>query len=198
MRLRIACSLLAIVALASLACAAGASARSARTGQAAPQTFAFSPDEVAPPTICPGQTATDLSAEEQVGVMLCMTNYARGVHGLRALSPSPQLNHAAEQKSSDIVSCDEFSHEACGRQFTYWEQRFGYLKGCWKTAENIAWGTGDQSTVGVIFQAWLESPEHHENILGPYRQIGIGMRTGGLEGHEDAAIWTQDFGSHQC
>jgi uncharacterized protein YkwD len=198
MRLRNSYLVLTIVALASLAGAAGASARSARTGEGAPRSYAFSAEEVAPPTICPGQTATNLSSEEQVGVMLCMTNYARAVHGLRPLSFSRQLDRAAEQKSSDIVSCDEFSHEACGRQFTFWEQRYGYLKGCWKTAENIAWGTGDQSTVGVIFQAWLESPEHHENILGPYRQIGIGLRTGGIEGHEDAAIWTQDFGSHQC
>jgi uncharacterized protein YkwD len=198
MRLRISYLILAIVVLGSLVLAAAASARSASSGARAPQTYAFSAGEVAPPTACPGQTAAGLSAEEQVGVMLCMTNYARGTHGLRPLSLSPQLNRAAEQKSSDIVSCDEFSHEACGRQFTFWEQRFGYLKGCWKTAENIAWGTGDQSSVQVIFQAWLESPEHHENILGPYRQIGIGVRDGGIEGHEEAAIWTQDFGSHQC
>jgi uncharacterized protein YkwD len=198
MRLRISYLVLTIVALASLAFAAGASARSARSGATPPRSYAFSPNEVAPPTMCPGQSTPNLSAEEQVGVMLCLTNYARGIHGLRPLTFSGQLNRAAEQKSSDIVSCDEFSHEACGRKFTFWEQHYGYLKGCWKTAENIAWGTGDQSTVGVIFQAWLESPEHHENILGPYRQIGIGVRDGGIEGHEEAAIWTQDFGSHQC
>jgi uncharacterized protein YkwD len=103
------------LALASLAFAAGAGARAARPGEQAPRSYAFSVEEVAPPTTCPGQAATGLSAEEQVGVMLCMTNYARGVHGLRPLSLSGQLNHAAEQKSSDIVSCDEFSHEACGR-----------------------------------------------------------------------------------
>src|ERR1700742_147659 len=119
MRLRISYLFLTIVALASLAGAASASARSARTGEGAPRSYAFSVEEVAPPTTCPGQTATDLSGEEQIGVMLCMTNYARAVHGLRPLSLSRQLNHAAEQKSADIVSCDEFSHEACGRQFTF-------------------------------------------------------------------------------
>jgi len=47
-------------------------------------------------------------------------------------------------------------------------------------------------------QAWLESPEHHANILGPYKEIGIGVNVGELEGREGAAVWTQDFGSHKC
>lgn len=177
-----------VVALISLVFVAGASAHS----------FPFRGEEVAPPSVCPGQAATNLSAEQQAAVMLCMTNYARGVNGMSPLSLSRQLGRAAEQKSADIVGCDEFSHEACGRPFSFWIQRYGYLKGCWRAAENIAWGTGAYATVGSIFTAWLESPEHHANILGPYREIGIGLRDGGLEGNEDAAVWTQDFGSHKC
>ena len=180
-------ALSAIAALA-LAIAPAASARS----------FAFHASEVAPAAVCPGQTVGGMSAEEQVGVMFCMTNYARSVNGLAAVSQSRLLGRAAEQKSTDIVGCDEFSHEACGRPFTFWDKRYGYLKGCWKAGENIAWGTGQYSTVGSIFTAWLQSPEHHENILGPYSEIGIGLRVGDLEGNEEAAVWTQDFGSHKC
>jgi uncharacterized protein YkwD len=158
----------------------------------------FSGTEVAPLETCQNQTDPELSAAEQAEVMLCMTNYARAANGMRPLSTSRPLGRAAEQKSADIVNCDEFSHEACGRPFTFWDQRFGYLKGCWKAAENIAWGTGTDASVREIFTAWLESPEHHANILGPYREIGIGLRVGEIEGHEEAAIWTQDFGSHKC
>jgi uncharacterized protein YkwD len=181
-------SYLVLTVLVSLVFASAASARS----------FPFRGDEVAPAAVCPGQTATELSGEEQAAVMLCMTNYARSVNRLAPLSGSRQLQHAAEQKSSDILTCDDFTHEACGRPFQYWDQRFGYLKGCWKAGENIAWGTGTYSTVGAIFTAWLESPEHHANILGPYREVGIALRVGDLEGNEDAAVWTQDFGSHKC
>ena len=199
MRTRFSYLVLAIgLAVVPLALAATASARSASTVPASQQTFAFSGEEVAPPSTCPGQTVVGLSAEEQVGVMLCMTNYARGVNGLAPLTLSRQLGRAAEQKSTDILGCDEFSHEACGRPFQFWIQRYGYLKGCWRAAENIAWGTGTESTVGAIFTAWLESPEHHENILGPYKEIGIGLEVGDLEGNEEAAVWTQDFGSHKC
>jgi uncharacterized protein YkwD len=189
---------LAVVAIAALAFAGVAGARGISTGPRSQKSFSFSVEEVAPASICPGQTATDLSAEEQAGVVLCMTNYARGANGLAPLSLSHPLGRAAEQKSTDIVGCDEFSHEACGRPFQFWIQHYGYLKGCWRAAENIAWGTGSYSTVGSIFTAWLESPEHHENILGPYREIGIGVRDGEVEGEEDAAVWTQDFGSHKC
>jgi uncharacterized protein YkwD len=190
--------LVAALAVAALVFAGVASARGVSTGQPTQKSFAFSNEEVAPPSACPGQTATGLSADEQAGVMLCMTNFARATHGMGPLSLNRQLAHAAEQKSSDILGCDEFSHEACGRPFQFWIQKYGYLKGCWRAAENIAWGTGSYATVGSIFTAWLESPEHHANILGPYKEIGIALREGDIEGYEDAAVWTQDFGSHKC
>ena len=179
---------LGLVAALALAFAPGASARS----------IAFHASEVAPAPVCPGQTTAGMSPEEQVGVMLCMTNYARSVNGMPPLTQSRPLGMAAEGKSADIISCDEFSHEACGRPFTFWDKKYGYLKGCWKAGENIAWGTGNLSTVGSIFTAWLQSPEHHENILGPYKEIGIGLQVGDLEGNEEASVWTQDFGSHKC
>jgi hypothetical protein len=34
-----------------------------------------------------------------------------------------------------------------------------------------------------------------ENILGPYEEIGIGLRVGGLEGNAGAHVWAQDFGA---
>ncbi|HVW48450.1 MAG TPA: CAP domain-containing protein [Solirubrobacterales bacterium] len=179
---------ISLVVVLALVLAPGASARS----------FAFHADEVAPAEVCPGQQVEGMSPEEQVGVMLCLTNYARAVDGLAPLGVSRQLGRAAEGRSGDIIDCDDFSHEACGRPFTFWDRRFGYLRGCWKAGENIAWGTGAYATVGAIFTAWLQSPEHHQNILGPYREIGIGLRVGELEGNEGAAVWTQDFGSHKC
>ena len=190
------CLLLAFVASLLLAAVADAGVRSGRSNLGGAPVF--SANEVAPVEVCPNQTNPGLSAEEQAATMLCMTNYARGVNGLGALRLSRPLGRAAAQKSSDIIGCDEFSHYACGRDFDFWVQKFGYLRGCWKVGENIAWGTGSYSTVRSIFTHWLESTEHHENILGPYKEIGIGLRVGQLESYEGAAVWTQDFGSHQC
>ena len=107
------------------------------------------------------------------------------------------FSKSSARKSADIIRCDQFSHEACSREFTYWFRRVGFFSDpCWRAAENIAWGTGGFGTVRSIFSAWIHSPDHRENILGPYREVGIGVDAGGLDGHPDAQVWTQHFGAH--
>ena len=86
--------------------------------------------------------------------------------GLEPLFAPSSLARAAARKSGDILRCDEFNHEACGREFTYWIERVGY-KGCgW--AENIAYGTGSLATPRSIFRGWMNSSGHRRNILGAY------------------------------
>jgi uncharacterized protein YkwD len=191
-------SFLLLTAVAALLFSATADARTAHGSRTVTAPPVFSPAEVAPEEVCPNQTNSALSAEEQASVVLCMTNYARSVNGLGPLKPNRELGRAATQKSIDIIGCGEFSHYACGRNFSFWDQKFGYLKGCWKVGENIAWGSGSYATVRSIVTHWLESTEHHENILGPYSEIGIGLRVGELEGFGGAAVWTESFGSHVC
>jgi uncharacterized protein YkwD len=152
---------------------------------------------VAPPSACPhqGNVADPVGVQEQA--MLCMTNFARRHVGAVTFGEASALDRSALDKSEDILRCDSFSHEACGREFTYWMERVGYLdSGCWKAGENIAWGSGVLGTVRSIFVAWIHSPPHRENILGDFRQIGIGLRVGALGAHGGAHVWTQDFGSH--
>jgi uncharacterized protein YkwD len=150
---------------------------------------------LAPPAgaaACPGQTDPNAPARAQIEAMRCLTNFARRGHGLAPLAASAPLNGAAVHKSADVLRCDEFSHEACGRDFTYWIERSGYGGGC--LAENIAWGSGRLASVRSIFRNWMHSPGHRRNILGPYEEIGIGLRIGNLQGYGGAHVWTQDFG----
>lgn len=131
--------------------------------------------------------------------MRCMANYARRASGLEPLTAVPPLNRAADRKAGDIIRCEEFSHEACGREFTYWMARVGYLgDGCWRAAENIAWGTASFASVRAIFRSWIGSNGHRENILGPYAQTGIGLRIGRFQSFRGAHVWVQEFGSHDC
>ena len=80
-----------------------------------------------------------------------------------------QLARAAAQKSADIIGCDEFSHEACGREFTYWMRHFGYLAAAaGGAAENIAWGTGSARDRALDLPAWLalaRPPREHPRRL---------------------------------
>jgi uncharacterized protein YkwD len=152
---------------------------------------------VAPTSVCPNQTDLGDSPAVQERAMRCMTNFARQHDRLGQFGNATALDRSATRKTDDILRCDSFSHFACGRQFTYWMQRSGYLASrCWRAGENIAWGTESDGTVRSIFVAWLHSPEHRANLLGRYSQIGIALSVGNLEGHRKAHVWTQDFGSH--
>jgi len=160
--------LLAVVALALLSSAPGAAAA------------------------CPGQDDADAGATAQERTMLCLVNQARDHRGLDPFAAPPSLARAAAHKSTDILRCDEFSHEACGREFTHWIERSGY-DGC-RLGENIAYGTGSFATPRSIFRGWMNSSGHRRNILGPYDDIGIGLQVGRLERSGGAHVWTQHFG----
>jgi uncharacterized protein YkwD len=152
---------------------------------------------IAPPLACPDQDDLKASAEVQEQAMLCMTDFARKRAGLEELSDAQELDLSARGKQEDILRCDSFSHFACGREFTYWMQETGYIAAaCWRAGENLAWGTAEYGTVRAIFQAWMRSPGHRQNILGNYSQIGISVGIGTLAGRAGARVWTQHFGSH--
>lgn len=142
---------------------------------------------------CPGQGEAGASAGAQEKAMLCLVNHARTGRGLVPLAAPGSLARAADRKSSDILRCDEFSHEACGREFTYWFDRVGY-RGC-REGENIAYAGGSHATPRTIFKLWMRSSGHRRNILGPYRDIGIGLRLGKLGDVAGAHVWTQEFGA---
>jgi uncharacterized protein YkwD len=152
---------------------------------------------IAPASACADQADLSAPAAVQERAMRCMTDFARARMGMGGLGDAAELDRSARDKADDILRCDSFSHYACGRQFTYWMERVGYIPArCWRAGENLAWGTGDLGTVRSIFRAWIHSPEHRENILGSYGQIGIGLEIGNLEGHDEVHVWTQHFGSH--
>lgn len=129
--------------------------------------------------------------------MRCMTNFARERRGPRPLSAVSALDRAAQRKSADILRCDDFQHEACGREFTFWMERVGYLDGgCSSAGENIGWGTGSLGSARNIFTAWIRSPGHRANILAPdFRDLGVGLEVGNLDGTGGAHVWTQQFGA---
>ena len=128
--------------------------------------------------------------------MLCLVNHARVSRGLEPLAAPAVLARSAGRKSGDILRCDEFSHEACGREVGYWPEQLGY-SGC--VGENIAYAIGRTATPRAIFRLWMNSPGHRENILlTSYDDIGIGLQIGEIEGFSGAHVWTQQFGIRDC
>lgn len=161
-----------------------------------PSLAGVSPGTAAAVAPCPYQGAAHASPSAQEKAILCLVNHARESRGLVPLDAPSSLAGAADHKSADILRCDEFSHEACGREFTYWIERSGYGGCSW--GENIAYASGGYATPRAIFALWMHSPGHRRNILGAYTDIGIGLKIGVLEGTPGAHVWTQEFGSRAC
>ena len=151
---------------------------------------------VAPASTCPGQAKLSAPIARQVRAMRCLVNFARRGRDLAPYAASGVLDRAAAHKSADILRCGEFSHEACGRPFTYWMETLGY-PAC-GAGENIAWGSGRLGSPRAIFRSWMGSQGHRENILGPFEEIGVALRVGSLDGYSGAHVWTQNFGSRGC
>jgi len=176
---------LAAIALLLLA-ACGASGAAAAPGPAG---------LLAPVSACPGQRDESAPVANQERAMACMHRYARKRAGRSRLRRLEVLGGSSGRKSGDIVRCDDFSHTACGREFTYWMELLGYGGRCWSAGENIAYGTGSYGTVRSIMRAWLNSPGHRDNILGRgYSDFGVGLRIGRLDGNPGAHVWTAHFG----
>jgi uncharacterized protein YkwD len=151
---------------------------------------------IAPPAACPGQNNLEAPTEAQLQAMRCMTDFARRQAGLSSLVGTTALDASAQSKVLDVLSCNSFSHSACGREFTYWMRATGYIsEHCWRAGENLAWGVGEMGTVRAIFQAWMRSPGHRRNILGSYTDLGLGFEVGTLSGRDGTRVWAQHFGT---
>ena len=157
------------------------------------------PELIAPESACPGQSDESLPVASQEATMGCMINFARSRAGDAGLTDVGVLDDSSGDKASDIIQCDDFSHTACGRAFTYWLEQDGYMQpgACQQAGENIAWGTGDLGTVRSILTAWVYSPEHLANMVSAsFDELGLGMEVGSLSGYADAHVWVTHFGSH--
>ena len=120
-----------------------------------------------------GQVSEDALANSTV----CLLNVERTSRGLRALRVNGRLSAAAQQHTSDMVRRRYFSHTSrSGSDMSDRIRGNGYLSGArsWMIGENLAWGSGGQSTPQMIVDAWMASPPHQHNLLLPgFNEIGI-------------------------
>ena len=153
---------------------------------------------LAPESVCPGQTAGGFGAVDPVAVMECMHEYARTQTGRREVRPLESLEWSAERKAADILTCDEFSHTACGRGKLHWVQRTRIARNCYRVKENIAYRWPAPS-VRAVMSGWLHSDAHrHALLMARHRWFGIGMVHGPFSlGYLDTAVWVAHFG-YRC
>ncbi len=153
---------------------------------------------LAPVTACPGQTDASLPAATQRQAMVCMQRWARAQKGLGGVHVSRQLKASSGRKARDIERCQDFSHNACGRNAFYWFQREHFFRGVFGGGEILALGSGTAATVRGTMSNWLNSDLHRSVILDPrWDDIGVGLVHGRFQGYADVAIWVAHFGYHR-
>jgi hypothetical protein len=123
--------------------------------------------------------------------LLILTNQQRQNNGLGALTDNSQLDQAAANKAADMFSKDYWAHNAPDGT-TPWT----FIKGAGYNyiyaGENLARGFNSASDV---ITAWMNSPEHRQNVLSPnYQNVGFAVATGNLSG-EDTVLVVEMLGS---
>lgn len=151
---------------------------------------------LAPARACP-DPAVSAAARTQIDAMLCYHAYARRRLGLRVLRGAPPLYRSAGLKLRWIVVCRAFSHTPCNRPFVSAFSTVNYTQGNWSAGENLAWGSGPRGSVRAMFDMWLHSAGHRENIMRPeWRSIGISrLHAVNLFGQPEVTLWVVHFGS---
>ena len=142
---------------------------------------------------CDGGTIELNSTEERI---LDLHNQVRADNGLSPLCVNPILTDAARAHSQDMLDEGYFSHTSPdGETYPARLERFGYTStgyGDYAVGENIGEGSGSLGEPDAIFEKWMNSSDHRDNILSEgFQEIGIGARVGNV------TMYTVDFGTRQ-
>lgn len=119
------------------------------------------------------------------------TNQQRTGNGVSALTVSPLLTQAAQDKANDMAANGYFAHTSpSGITPWYWFEKVGYVFSA--AGENLAVNFTDSQ---AVTDAWMNSPEHRANILdGQFTQIGIATAQGTYNG-QPAVYVAEEFGT---
>lgn len=121
-------------------------------------------------------------------------NEFRKDQGLRRVAWNPRLEASSLYQSTRMAELGEFDHVLSdGVVLGDRVSRFGYAyRSC---AENLFWvsdGRGLARDVArTMHTGWVRSPGHRENMVGDFREVGVGVVRDG----EGGLFATQNFGS---
>jgi len=122
-------------------------------------------------TIAPAQRIDSISINADEQTVLELGNDYRASKQLTKLSINSQLMKSAQAKADDLCKSGNWSHtDSQGREFYSFIQATGYKYE--HAGENLAKGYATQE---LAFKALINSPTHLENIVGDYKEIGIGI-----------------------
>lgn len=131
--------------------------------------------------------STDIST----AALLQQTNIQRHDNKERALTLNDKLARAAQAKAEDMAQRDYWSHTTPdGKQPWSFVRQSGYQY--YRVGENLAYGFSN-SREAII--AWMNSPEHRENVLGDYQDVGFGIASApSFQGEDNQVVVVAMYG----
>jgi uncharacterized protein YkwD len=137
-----------------------------------------------------GEQKPSVTLSDDEKTILDLTNKARAEKKLPPLTVDPLLTAAARAHSANMAKKGEMNHVLDGKNPADRVKDAGYSYS-W-TGENIA--VGENVTVPDIFEGWMKSKAHRENILKPeYQEIGIST----ARNDKGEVYYTQVFGTKE-
>ena len=141
-------------------------------------------DPVPVPNVLVTHGDASITAGEQE--MINRHNTTRAGQGVSALAANAQLNQIAQNQANYMADIGQYQHADAG----------GGIVSDRATAAGYAWVTigenvGFDMQAQILFDGWMNSTGHHDNILNPaVDEIGVGVATRGLYQY-----WCVDFGA---
>ncbi len=122
------------------------------------------------PTITAAKTSSVSTAHPEENRMIELTNEYRKNEGLNELKVNNQLMTSSQAKADVLCESGEWSHTPNGQKFYKEIIESGYKYR--NAGENLA---RKFDSTDKAFQALIDSPTHLENIVGDYKEIGVGF-----------------------
>jgi uncharacterized protein YkwD len=119
----------------------------------------------------PAGPSADMTADA-----LPLVNKARAAKGLPALFNDPVAANAARDQAINMARYGKMNHKLGSETFG---ERMHRMDVPLPAAENIASG---QDSVERAVAAWIKSPKHYENMMGPYRGLGVALAKNAEDG----------------
>ena len=126
--------------------------------------------------------------------LVSLVNALRLEHGLAPLQRDAALSELARERSADMARRGYFSHDIPGiGDATLWV--LAELPDALEAAENLGRSNaGDGVVLKLLFDAWVASPGHRENMLKPrLNRMGIGVAEVAGPGETTTKLVTQLF-----
>ena len=126
--------------------------------------------------------ATSLFSAITSDRLIALVNQERASKNLPALALNKSLNSVADLKVNDMLAKDYFEHTSpSGVTPWHWFKQIGYNYVF--AGENLAMGF---TQTDAVFEAWMNSPSHRDNILNPnFQEMGLAVKSGEIQDRED-------------